>query len=43
MSPQAAEDPSALLQPEDVASAVYYVVSFPGHGCPVLIEIQPLI
>ncbi len=41
-SPQAAEDPTALLRPEDVG-AVDYVVRFPGHGCPVLIELQPLV
>jgi NADP-dependent 3-hydroxy acid dehydrogenase YdfG len=43
LSPAAAEDPSGLLQPDDVAGAVDYVVSFPGHGCPVLVELQPLI
>ena len=43
LSPQATDEPTALLQPEDVAGAVDYVVSFPGRGCPVLIELQPLI
>ncbi|GAA5119941.1 SDR family oxidoreductase [Alloalcanivorax gelatiniphagus] len=42
-SPQGQDEPTALLQPVDVADAVGYVVDFPGHGCPVLIELQPLI
>jgi NADP-dependent 3-hydroxy acid dehydrogenase YdfG len=43
LSPQAIEDSAALLQPEDVAGAVDYVVNFPARGCPVLVELQPLI
>jgi NADP-dependent 3-hydroxy acid dehydrogenase YdfG len=35
--------PETLLQPQDVADAVGYVVAFPGHGCPVLVELQPLV
>ena len=41
-SPQGRSDPETLLQPDDVAGAVDYVVGFPGHGCPVLVELQPL-
>jgi NADP-dependent 3-hydroxy acid dehydrogenase YdfG len=41
-SPQGQEAPETLLQPADVAGAVEYVVGFPGHGCPVLVELQPL-
>lgn len=43
LSPEGVADPSALLQPEDVADAVGYVVDFPGRGCPVLIELQPMV
>ncbi|NPD05759.1 SDR family NAD(P)-dependent oxidoreductase [Nocardioides sp. zg-1308] len=43
LSPQGVEDPTSLLQPEDVAAAVDFVVRFPGHGCPVLVELQPLV
>ena len=41
-SPLGRTAPEQLLTPEDVAGAVEYVVSFPGHGCPVLVELQPL-
>lgn len=41
LSPQGREDPDLLLQPEDVADAVGFVVDFPGRGCPVLVELQP--
>jgi hypothetical protein len=41
-SPLGQTSPELLLSPEDVAGAVEYVVTFPGHGCPVLIELQPL-
>jgi len=41
-SPLGQAAPERLLTPEDVAGAVDYVVTFPGHGCPVLVELQPL-
>ena len=41
-SPLGRSAPERLLTPDDVAGAVEYVVSFPGHGCPVLVELQPL-
>ena len=41
-SPLGQTAPERLLTPEDVAGAVEYVVTFPGHGCPVLVELQPL-
>jgi NAD(P)-dependent dehydrogenase (short-subunit alcohol dehydrogenase family) len=41
-SPLGQTSPDRLLSPEDVAGAVEYVVTFPGHGCPVLVELQPL-
>ena len=41
-SPLGRSAPERLLTPDDVAGAVEYVVSFPGHGCPVLLELQPL-
>jgi NADP-dependent 3-hydroxy acid dehydrogenase YdfG len=41
-SPLGQAAPEKLLTPADVADAVGYVVGFPGHGCPVLIELQPL-
>jgi NADP-dependent 3-hydroxy acid dehydrogenase YdfG len=41
-SPLGRTAPERLLTPEDVAGAVEYVVTFPGHGCPVLVELQPL-
>ena len=37
------ERPEELLQPEDVADCVDFVVRFPGRGCPVVIDLQPLI
>lgn len=42
LSPLGQSSPERLLTPDDVAGAVEYVVTFPGHGCPVLIELQPL-
>ena len=42
LSPQGVADPTTLLQPDDVADAVGFVVDFPGRGCPVLIELQPM-
>jgi NADP-dependent 3-hydroxy acid dehydrogenase YdfG len=42
-SPVGQSEPGSLLQPEDVAGAVEYVVAFPGRGCPVLVELQPLV
>jgi NADP-dependent 3-hydroxy acid dehydrogenase YdfG len=42
-SPEGQADPHALLTPQDVAAAVGFVVGFPGHGCPTLIELQPLV
>lgn len=41
-SPLGRAAPERLLTPDDVAGAVEYVVTFPGHGCPVLVELQPL-
>jgi len=41
-SPLGRSSPEKLLTPADVAGAVGYVVGFPGHGCPVLVELQPL-
>jgi NADP-dependent 3-hydroxy acid dehydrogenase YdfG len=41
-SPLGRTAPERLLTPDDVAGAVEYVVSFPGHGCPVVVELQPL-
>jgi 3-oxoacyl-[acyl-carrier protein] reductase len=34
-------DMAKMIQPEDVAEAVLFVVSFPGTGCPTEIEIRP--
>ncbi len=31
------------IKPDDVAGAVEYVVNFPGRGCPVVVELQPLV
>ena len=42
LSPLGRSSPEKLLTPADVAGAVGYVVGFPGHGCPVLVELQPL-
>jgi len=36
-----AEHPELLLQPDDVASAVRFAVTFPTNGCPTEIRIQP--
>ena len=33
--------PAALLQPDDVAAAVRWVVGTPAHVCPVEVELQP--
>ena len=41
-SPLGRAAPERLLTPDDVAGAVEYIVTFPGHGCPVLVELQPL-
>lgn len=41
MSPQGQERPETLLQPDDVAAAVRFVVTFPATGCPVEIDLQP--
>ncbi len=41
-SPLGRASPELLLSPDDVAGAVDYAVGFPGHGCPTLIELQPL-
>jgi NADP-dependent 3-hydroxy acid dehydrogenase YdfG len=40
-SPQGQADPERLLQPEDVAAAVRFVVSFPERGCPTEIRLEP--
>ena len=40
-SPQGQERPETLLQPDDVAAAVRFVVTFPATGCPVEIDLQP--
>jgi NADP-dependent 3-hydroxy acid dehydrogenase YdfG len=40
-SPAGREHPERLLQPADVASAVRFVVTFPGTGCPVEVSLQP--
>jgi NADP-dependent 3-hydroxy acid dehydrogenase YdfG len=33
--------PAELLQPDDVAAAVRWVVRTPAHVCPVEVELQP--
>ena len=33
--------PDQLLQPEDVADAVRWVVGTPPHVCPVEVQLQP--
>jgi NADP-dependent 3-hydroxy acid dehydrogenase YdfG len=40
-SPAGQERPEELLQPEDVAAAVRFVVTFPSRGCPIEIQLQP--
>jgi NADP-dependent 3-hydroxy acid dehydrogenase YdfG len=35
------EHPDLLLQPDDVASAVRFAVTFPTNGCPTEIRLQP--
>ena len=40
-SPAGQERPGELLQPDDVAAAVRFVVTFPATGCPVEIDLQP--
>ncbi|WP_138758073.1 SDR family oxidoreductase [Modestobacter altitudinis] len=34
-------DPSRLIQPDDVADAVRWVVGTPAHVCPVEVQLQP--
>lgn len=40
-SPAGQTRPHELLQPEDVAAAVRFVVTFPSRGCPTEIRLQP--
>lgn len=40
-SPAGQTRPDELLQPEDVAAAVRFVVTFPARGCPTEIQLQP--
>ncbi|MET1006109.1 MAG: SDR family NAD(P)-dependent oxidoreductase [Propionibacteriaceae bacterium] len=40
-APMTAQQKEQLLRPEDVASAVAYVVGFPDRGCPTEIQLQP--
>jgi NADP-dependent 3-hydroxy acid dehydrogenase YdfG len=40
-SPAGQNRPHELLQPEDVAAAVRFVVTFPARGCPTEIRLQP--
>lgn len=40
-SPAGRSRPHELLQPEDIAAAVRFVVSFPPRGCPTEIQLQP--
>lgn len=40
-SPQGQERPDSLLQPDDVAAAVGFVLDFPARGCPTEIRLQP--
>lgn len=40
-SPAGRSRPEELLQPEDVAAAVRFVVTFPSRGCPTEIRLQP--
>ena len=41
LSPAGQDHPERLLQPEDVAAAVRFVVTFPRRGCPIEIQLQP--
>jgi len=41
LSPAGQDHPERLLQPEDVAAAVRFVVTFPARGCPIEIQLQP--
>lgn len=38
---RAGADPDRLLQPDDVAAAVRFVLTFPDRGCPTEIRLQP--
>ena len=40
-SPAGQSRPHELLQPEDVAAAVRFVVTYPVRGCPTEIQLQP--
>lgn len=40
-SPQGQANPEQLLQPEDVAAAVGFVVTFSDRGCPTEIRLEP--
>jgi len=40
-SPAGQSHPERLLQAEDVAAAVRFVVTFPSRGCPIEIQLQP--
>ncbi len=41
LSPAGQERPHELLNPDDVAAVVRFVVTFPANGCPVEIDLQP--
>lgn len=41
LSPAGQQRPKELLQPQDVAAAVRFVVTFPARGCPTEILLQP--
>lgn len=41
LSPAGQQRPDELLQPDDVAAAVRFVVTFPPRGCPTEIHLQP--
>jgi NADP-dependent 3-hydroxy acid dehydrogenase YdfG len=40
-SPAGQQHPERLLQAEDIAAAVRFVVTFPTRGCPIEIQLQP--
>lgn len=40
-SPAGQTRPHELLQPEDVAAAVRFVLTFPSRGCPTEVQLQP--